>query len=155
MPCGARSAASSTFTRSAQARTVIAAAFTSLCAAVLRTRALPASTRPARLACTVKRTRSNTPLQALTLLNDPVHVEAARALAERVLREVPKGDEARLSRAFRLCVARPPREKELAILTRLLQAQRTARAGKPKAEELAWTDVATALLNLEETITKE
>ncbi len=110
---------------------------------------------PARLACTVKRPRSNTPLQALTLLNDPVHVEAARALAERVLRKVPSGDEARLIRAFRLCVARPPREKELAILTRLLKAQRTARTGKPRAEELAWVDVASALLNLEETITRE
>jgi len=110
---------------------------------------------PARLACTVKRSRSNTPQQALTLLNDPVYVEAARSLAERVFREVPQGDEARLIRAFRLCVLRPPREKELAILTRLLQMQRAARAGKPKAEELAWADIATALLNLEETITKE
>lgn len=109
----------------------------------------------ARLACTVRRPRSNTPLQALTLLNDPVHVEAAGALASRVLREVPRGDEARLTRAFRLCVARPPRESELAVLGRLLKAQRTARAGQPKAEVLAWTDVATALLNLEETITRE
>jgi hypothetical protein len=109
---------------------------------------------PPRLACTVQRSRSNTPLQALTLLNDPVYVEAARALADRVLREV-RGDEARLTRMFRLCVARPPREQESAVLRGLLQAQRSARAGKPGAEERAWADVASALLNLDETITKE
>jgi hypothetical protein len=110
---------------------------------------------PGRLACTVQRSRSNTPLQALTLLNDPVYVEAAGALAGRVLREVRQGDDARLTRAFRLCVARPPDGKELAILRRLLEAQRSARAGQSQAEERVWADVASALLNLDETITKE
>jgi Protein of unknown function (DUF1553)/Protein of unknown function (DUF1549) len=108
----------------------------------------------ARLACSVKRTRSNTPLQALTLLNDPVYVEAARALAARVQRDA-NDDNARLTLAFRLCLTRTPTEKELEILKRLLSDQRNARAKQPKAEELAWADVASALLNLDETITKE
>ncbi len=108
----------------------------------------------ARLACSVKRLRSNTPLQALTLLNDSVYVEAARALAERVCREA-ENDESRLIYAFRLCVARLPSERELKVLQRLLQEQRAARSKQAKAEELAWSDVAAALLNLDETITKE
>lgn len=108
----------------------------------------------ARLACSVKRLRSNTPLQALTLLNDPVYVEAAKALAARVLRDA-SGNEARLTLAFRLCVTRAPTEKEKTILQRLLDDQRKARAKQPKAEDLAWFDVASALLNLDETITKE
>lgn len=108
----------------------------------------------ARLACSVKRLRSNTPLQALTLLNDPVYVEAARALAERARRQA-NDDESRLTCAFRLCVARKPNEKEIQILQRLLHDQRIERAKQPKAEDLAWTDVASALLNLDETITKE
>ena len=63
----------------------------------------------ARLACTVKRSRSNTPLQALTLLNDPVYVEAAFALAERMLRERPgEPIDEQLRYAFRLCLARVP-----------------------------------------------
>ena len=61
----------------------------------------------ARLACTAKRSRSNTPLQALTLLNDPVYVEAAQALAVRVLNERPKADvDERIDHMFRLCESR-------------------------------------------------
>lgn len=126
----------------------------------------------ARLACTVKRSRSNTPLQALTLLNDPVYVEAAGALARRVLVERPGTSvDDRLRHAFRLCVTRLPRDGELAVLRRLYDAQLQAyRAGPAAArqvvqgiaapagvspEELAaWCAVATALLNLDETITK-
>src|SRR5581483_5168047 len=63
----------------------------------------------ARLACTVKRSRSNTPLQALTLLNDPVDVEAAMALARRIVVEHTGPDvDARLRHAFRLCLVRDP-----------------------------------------------
>ena len=63
----------------------------------------------ARLACTAKRSRSNTPLQALTLLNDPVYVEAAQALAARVLNERPKADvDERIDHMFRLCESRTP-----------------------------------------------
>jgi mono/diheme cytochrome c family protein len=109
----------------------------------------------ARNVCTVQRSRSNTPLQALTLLNDPVYVEAAQALAQRTLRELPEAnDEARLTRAFRLCVARQPRPVELTILQRLLADQRAARQGQSDAELSAWIDVTSALLNLDETITK-
>ena len=104
----------------------------------------------ARLACVVQRSRSNTPLQALTLLNDPVHVEAARAFAQRVLREVPAGgDEARLIHAFRLAVARQPAPAELAVLRHLLEQRR------PRGTAEAWQAVTSALLNLDECITQE
>ncbi|MBL9118115.1 MAG: PSD1 domain-containing protein [Verrucomicrobiaceae bacterium] len=97
----------------------------------------------ARMACVVKRSRSNTPLQALTLLNDPVYVEAAAAFAQRVQREasaMPLKDQLRL--AFRLAVSREPTQTELQVLDSLY-----ADTGK-------WLSVATALLNLDETITK-
>ncbi|WP_425613350.1 PSD1 and planctomycete cytochrome C domain-containing protein [Anatilimnocola sp. NA78] len=104
----------------------------------------------ARLSCRVKRLRSNTPLQALTLLNDPVYVEAARAFAQRVVREQPAGSvDARLTYAFQLAVARTPVEGELAVLRKLFEAERMA-----ENEEAAWFAVASALLNLDETITK-
>jgi hypothetical protein len=104
----------------------------------------------ARMACTVKRSRSNTPLQALTLLNDPVYVEAAQALAKRIVVEQPTSDvEARIRYAFRLAVARTPRDGELGTLRKLFDAEHAA-AG----EDSAWYAVATALLNLDETITK-
>ncbi len=103
----------------------------------------------ARTACTVRRGRSNTPLQALTLLNDPVYVEAAQSLAQRMLKH--GGDEAeRLAYGFRMCVARAPRPGELAVLQQLLKDSRAAHA----KEQRAWTEVATALLNLDETISK-
>ena len=104
----------------------------------------------ARLACRVKRLRSNTPLQALTLLNDPVYVEAARAFAARIVREQPTSDvDARLRHAFRLAVARPPRDAEIAVLHKLYEGELAG--GK---ENDAWFAVASALLNLDETITK-
>ncbi len=104
----------------------------------------------ARLACTVKRSRSNTPLQALTLLNDPVYVEAAQAFARRIVAEQPDAPlDARLRHAFRLAVARPPKDLELQTLRRLFAAQRAA-----TNETAAWQAVAVALLNLDETITK-
>lgn len=102
----------------------------------------------ARLSCRVKRLRSNTPLQALTLLNDPVYVGAAKAFAERIQRERTNVDE-RLQYAFRLAVAREPRANELAVLKKLL-AEETAANG----ENAAWFAIASALLNLDETITK-
>lgn len=126
----------------------------------------------ARLACTVKRSRSNTPLQALTLLNDPVYVEAALALAKRIVSEQPAGDvDERLRHAVRLCVARAPGPGEVAALRKLYQEQLHASgkdhkateqllenvavpAGVSREEFAAWYAVATALLNLDETITK-
>ena len=105
----------------------------------------------ARTACTVRRSRSNTPLQALTLLNDPVYVEAARALATRVVRECPDAAvPVRLRHAFQLCLARPPSPVELAALERLHAQQSTAHA----TSDTAWQAVASALLNLDEMITK-
>jgi hypothetical protein len=104
----------------------------------------------ARLACRVKRLRSNTPQQALTLLNDPVYVTAARAFAARIVRERPNDEVvARLTLGFQLAVARTPTAGELAVLQRLYATEKAA-----EGEEAAWFAVATALLNLDETITK-
>ena len=104
----------------------------------------------ARLSCRVKRLRSNTPLQALTLLNDPVYVEAAHAFASRVLKESPKRDvDSRLGYAFTLAVARAPQPAELAVLRRLYDREKAS-----GNEEAAWFATASALLNLDETITK-
>jgi hypothetical protein len=125
----------------------------------------------------VRRTRSNTPLQALATLNEPIYLECARALALRALREGGSTDADRLAYAFRRCLARPPAERESNTLCELLhqQAGRFERAGadewglaaddpaKPpplpagtSATQLAaWTAVARVLLNLDETITKE
>ncbi|WP_435017465.1 PSD1 and planctomycete cytochrome C domain-containing protein [Tundrisphaera sp. TA3] len=124
------------------------------------------------LAC-VRRERSNTPLQALTLLNDPVFVEAAQALARRVLAEGPSDAEGRARLAFRLVLSRPPSADELDALVsfQARQADRFRKeeldpakvvgdAGKAAdaaslADLAAWTATARALLNLDEAITKE
>ncbi len=77
-----------------------------------------------RANCTLKRSRTNTPLQALTLLNDPVYVEAAQALAQRVLRESASSSvEARIAMLVRLCTSRQPTDREVAILRELYDAQ--------------------------------
>ncbi len=119
--------------------------------------------------CT-RRERSNTPLQALTMLNDPVFIEAAQALARRIVAELPEGNaEARAARAFRLCLSREPDASELAAILDFYEAQRDRiAAGELDAETLAgtaesdnpvelaaWTTVSRALLNLDETITVE
>ncbi|MEJ7618691.1 MAG: PSD1 and planctomycete cytochrome C domain-containing protein [Pyrinomonadaceae bacterium] len=127
----------------------------------------------ADISCT-RRIRSNTPLQALTTLNDQVFMEAAQGLALRVWREGGPDDRARLIYAFRLCLGRTPDAYELDHLTTLLKKQqkyfqgRTAAAvyvssadmGKlPEDVDLhqlaPWAMVARVLLNLDETITKE
>jgi Protein of unknown function (DUF1549)/Protein of unknown function (DUF1553)/Planctomycete cytochrome C len=120
------------------------------------------------VAC-VRRERSNTPLQALTLLNDPAFVEAARALGRRVVLEGPKEADGRARLTFRLCVGRIPTQDEVASIVEFQarQADRL-RSGeldaakingpdtKGDAVELAsWATVARAILNLDETITKE
>jgi hypothetical protein len=127
---------------------------------------------PTSLSCT-RRERSNTPLQALNLLNDPVFYEAARALAARILRESPETRfEARLDYLFRLCLARPARPGEIDRLRRylddqcrLLEAERAAAlaagadsgaapsAGGSTHDE-AWVGLASILLNLDEFITR-
>jgi hypothetical protein len=123
-----------------------------------------------------RRTRSNTPLAALTALNEPIFVEAARALALRVLREGGPDDVRRIDYAMLLCVARPARPHERETLLALLQStRRRLAAGWLNAREVAtgdpaklpplpdgatpqdaaaWTLVARVLLNLDETISK-
>ena len=77
---------------------------------------------PNRSVCVVKREKSNTPLQALVLLNDPQFVEAARVLAQRVLGDTDARDEDPVKRAFRLVCGRPPRSAELRLLTAQYQS---------------------------------
>lgn len=110
--------------------------------------------------CTVRRTRTNTPLQALALLNDEAFFEAARALAQRVL--VESGKEKRMDLAFRLCTARHPSPAEAArlsaLLEQLMQRYRADPSSSSKVadtpELAAWTMLSNTLLNLDETITK-
>ena len=127
---------------------------------------------PSREECTADRTISNTPQQALTLLNDPTFVEAARALAERAIQEPETTDfEARIDHAFRLVLARAPTADERAGLREFYQTQRSNYAATPDdaaklaqvglyevdasldpIELAAWTQVARVLLNLNETL---
>jgi len=116
-------------------------------------------------AACVRRSRSNTPLQALTTLNEPLFMEASKALAKRVLEDGGKTDAQRLTYAFRRCVSRMPTPQESAELLGLLDRQTKRFAdGKLKSADLAgedspqlagWTVVSRVLLNLDETITKE
>jgi mono/diheme cytochrome c family protein len=93
---------------------------------------------PGRNVCAVNRPRTNTPLQALVTLNDPVYVEAAQALARRMIREGGPGVADRATYGFRLCLARPPRPEELRRLTELYEKARAKYAASPKeAEQLA------------------
>ncbi|MFO0880841.1 MAG: PSD1 and planctomycete cytochrome C domain-containing protein [Gemmataceae bacterium] len=120
--------------------------------------------------CAVKRERSNTPLQALTLLNDAVFLEGAQALARRVMTQAEGTPEARLVYAFRICTARRPTTDELASLRSLhddlLALSKTnpkeARAlaggslpGCSDTELAAWVGLARTLLNLDEVMTRE
>ena len=115
--------------------------------------------------CTVRRVRTNTPLQALTALNDPAFFAAAQALARRIAREGGQDARGRVNLAFRLCVARLPKPAEL---DRLLSwedqerqffgnhrddAKKLTDSGDP--DVAAWTMLSNVLLNLDETLTKE
>lgn len=127
---------------------------------------------PARDECAAARTVSNTPQQALTLLNDPTFVEAARVLAARVIGSAGN-DEARLRAAFQLALGREPKPQERTGLTAVLTAQRAyyrehkddakkllkigltpAPANLDAAEIAAWTQVTRVVLNLQEFITR-
>jgi len=131
---------------------------------------------PNREMCTVQRAVTNTPLQALVLLNDPTFVEAARALGERIMTESSLAGatvEQRIAFAFRLATARMPRPIEQAELlgaykdelvffeSNIAAAQKLLQVGDSHhnptlaaAELAAWTTVASVILNLDETITK-
>jgi Protein of unknown function (DUF1549)/Protein of unknown function (DUF1553)/Planctomycete cytochrome C len=97
--------------------------------------------------CT-RRNRSNTPLQALHLANDPVFVEIAKGLGDRILKEGPADDAGKLIYAFKLCYCRTPSRLERDRLLAYLQTQRNAKAG-------AWSMVGRVLLNLDEFVTRE
>ena len=125
----------------------------------------------------VRRTRSNTPLQALATLNEPIYLECARALALQVLKAGGSSESDRLGYAFKRCLARAPSDAEKSTLLDLLnkqlrrfeahgadawvvaagdQAQRPLLPPGVKPEDLAgWTVVSRVLLNLDESITKE
>ena len=124
---------------------------------------------PNRETCTLRRDRSNTPLQAFVTLNDPVFVEASQGLARRLLKEGPADTAGRLQLAFRLCVARAADAHELKALETLLQRSLAtyrqdpalaakmatqplgpANKGADLAELAAWTAVAGVMMNLDE-----
>jgi hypothetical protein len=125
---------------------------------------------PSREFCTVRRVRTNTPLQALTALNDPLFFDAARALARRMMNEGGDTPESRVTYGFRLAVSRQPNTQELANVDAFYQQQLTtyqkdndaalqtiaAKRNTPNAsEQAAWTMVGNVLLNMDETISKE
>jgi hypothetical protein len=127
---------------------------------------------PTREFCNAQRAKTSTPLQSLVLMNDPVFVEAARAFAQRILKEGGADNAARLRFAWRTALGRMPADKEIEVLAKTLDAQllnynkdkaaaaTLAKAGDlPKPEGIndselaAWTVVGNVLLNLNETIT--
>ena len=106
-------------------------------------------------ACT-RRPRSNTPVQALTLLNDEAAYECARTLGARVMGEVRGSDSARIDRAFQLALGRSPSSSEERTLAALLDQERgTPRPVPQRDESRAWTAVARVLLNIDEFMTRE
>lgn len=136
--------------------------------------AMVAFDAPSREECTCERVRSNTPLQSLVLLNDPEFVEAARVLAERVLRVGDGPTEPRIAALFRFALQRPPLPEEIKLLTELVakhRAEYVADADAAKsivtigvqptplnldlAELSAWTSAARVVLNLHEFVTRE
>ncbi|HZE99623.1 MAG TPA: DUF1553 domain-containing protein, partial [Planctomycetota bacterium] len=117
--------------------------------------ALQAFDTPVGEASCVRRSRSNTPLQALTTLNEPLFVECAQALAGRTIAEGGSADDARIAFAFRRCTGRLPSEKEKTLLLQFLGRRREKQAGAKDEEQSVWTAVSRVLLNLDETITKE
>jgi hypothetical protein len=129
---------------------------------------------PNREICTVRRPRTNTPTQALALMNDPVYIEAARQLAERVLKDDTGSPTEQLTEAFRRVLARRPTNDELAVIAGILDEYRARFAADPAAaeqllaigesprdmsldaaEHAAYTAIANLLLNLDETLTLE
>ncbi|HLY10759.1 MAG TPA: DUF1553 domain-containing protein [Planctomycetota bacterium] len=128
---------------------------------------------PDSLVCTVKRIPTNTPLQALVTMNDPVYVECCQALARRVVAEGGASAKERARYAFRRCLARPPGEAELASLVSLFEKARSrfaadgkkamsmatdplgpAAQGADVADLAAWTVVGNVLINLDEMFLK-
>jgi hypothetical protein len=128
---------------------------------------------PSRETCTVRRIRTNTPLQAFITLNDPVYVEASQALARRILKEGGSTAEERASFGLRLCLARPADPEQVQQVLALFEGEREhyrkdaqaalalatdplgpLPAGMDAAEAAAWTVVANVLLNMDGVLTK-
>jgi len=128
---------------------------------------------PGKTVCTLTRARTNTPLQALVTLNDPCYVEAAQALARRMVVEGGKSPAEQIAYGFRLALIRPPHADETARLTALLDRVRGEMSKNPKGAEAlatdplgplprgmnavelaAYTVVANVILNLDETFVK-
>ena len=128
-----------------------------------------------RMTCVTRRSRSNTPLQSLVLLNDPVYTEAAFAFGKRMLSESPEDtDTSRIDYGFCIAVSRQPTAREVNLLQKLLNSERQALVANPKKVEAimkdhpeidipesmdlkelaAWYAIAATILNLDETITK-
>lgn len=126
-----------------------------------------------RETCTARRERTATPLQSLVLLNDPQFIEAARVLAEKLIKQHPSSVDSRLASAFRLLTSRTPTEKETAILVRLYGDQKSYFAAAPTdatalltvgdsprddklnaADHSAMTVVIQALMSFDECVTK-
>ena len=129
---------------------------------------------PDREKCIARRSRTNTPLQALVLMNDPTYVEASRALAETMLREGGSAGPDRIRSGYARTLGRPPSELETQLLGQLAQEQADKFRNAPQqaldllqvgesradpsldpSELAAWTVVASSILNLDETISKE
>jgi len=129
---------------------------------------------PSREKCTARRTVTNTPLQALVLLNDPTFVEAARALAQQAILKAGPDPVQRIDFAFRLATCREPSPREVRVLRALATQELMAYRRDPEAarkllqvgestfdpklstsELAAWTTVASTIFNLDETISKE
>jgi hypothetical protein len=128
----------------------------------------------ARQVCTVKQLRTNSPLHALTMLNDIAYVEAARAMAQRVMHQGGATNEQRITFAMRLALSRPPTAEEQSILLAALARVRKEFAADPDSakkllttgeslrdekldaiDHASWTAICNAVLNLDEALTKE
>jgi hypothetical protein len=129
--------------------------------------------RPFRETCVTRRSRTSTPLQALNLLNDPTYIEAARFLAQRLMREIPDAD-GRIRSAFQRILGRHPSDREHRILSQGVNRSRAHFAQDPSAasqlltvgeskadpsldpiELASWTLTVGSVLNLEETLTRQ
>ncbi|MCE9605868.1 MAG: DUF1553 domain-containing protein [Planctomycetia bacterium] len=136
--------------------------------------AMTAFDAPSREECTCERVRSNTPLQALVMLNDPEFVEAARALAERVLREASSTSDERAASLYRIALQRAPQADERKLIVELVDKHRAeykadvaaakvlvdvgarpVAVGLDPAELAAWTGAARIVLNLHEFINRD
>ena len=128
---------------------------------------------PAREECTANRVVSNTPQQALTLLNDPSFLEAARGFAEKLLTARSSSDKSRIALGFQQLLGRAPKSKEASSLAKFLAEQRAyyketaeevtkllkvgqrpAQASLDPVELAAWTQVCRVMLNLHESVTR-